>query len=646
MLKLPSRITLIAAFFGLAALAVVGRAVQLQLVEGREWRQRAAAQQTTRVELQARRGTIFDRNGVALALSQERYGIGVAPRELSDPGRAARLIARAAGRPREEVTDLLRSGRAWVEWPGPYPWTDMAPLKNERGVYLSRRLERFYPRPDLAPRVIGRVDARGRGASGLERSLDSVLAGRAGTAVMLRDHRGRTYPSPSRPAAEPVDGADAVLTLDAELQEIAERALARAVADAHAVGGDVVILQPGTGEILALTSVRRGGEAGGGLLGDAFEPGSTAKPLTAAALLRAGKATPRDTVFAENGAWRLGDRVIHDTHQSGLLSLADVIRVSSNIGIAKLGARLTAAEQYQALRDFGFGSQTGVEFPGEAAGRLRPPRAWTTESQASLAMGYELAVTPLQLAAAYSVFGNGGLLLEPTLVREARTRDGTLRWRRRPRPVRRVVTREVAEQLAHMLRGVVEEGTGRAAGLGTYAVAGKTGTVRRNVRGRYVEGKHNAIFVGLFPAVDPQLVLVVKIDDPVGDYFGGTTAAPVMRTILEAALATPDVTLDRSRLSRRQAPEEPEPPAGAPRGAAPAVVEWPIEPKDSTPVGMVAVPPVLGLDVRAAVRALHRSGFRVKVEGWGRAAGTAPATGARAPAGSTVILRTETAHAG
>jgi cell division protein FtsI (penicillin-binding protein 3) len=514
----------------------------------------------------------------------------------------------------------------------------VAALGTLRGVTLRRRLQRFYARPDLAPRLIGRVDVRGRGGSGLERAFDSVLAGRGGNAVMLRDALGHTYPAPSRPAAEPIDGADVVLTLDAELQEIAERALGQAVNEAKASGGDVIILQPRSGEILAIASVRHGAGGAVGVIGDPYEPGSTAKIFTAAALLRTGKATPRDTVFAENGAWVIGDRTIHDEHKSGTITLEDVIRQSSNIGIAKLGARLTAAEQFEALRDFGFGTPTGIEYPGEAAGRLRRPHQWSNTSAAALAMGYELNVTPIQLASAYAAFANGGILLEPTLVREVRERDGSLRWRHPARPVRRVVSEAVADQLSHMLLGVVEEGTGRRAALGTYQIAGKTGTVRRNIAGRYVEGRYTASFVGLFPAVDPQLILLVKIDDPEGDYFGGFRAAPVVRTILEAALATPAVTLDRGRLSRQRAPEADS--AAAPVRGTAVVIAWPMPPAESSPAPAPrAVPDVSGQSLRAAVRTLHRGGFRVRVEGSGNVTGTIPAAGTPAQPGSTVVVR-------
>ncbi len=656
MIERPSRITLIGAAFVLAALAIVVRAALVQLVHGEAWRQRAAEQQTVRVELPAGRGALYDRNGVALALNQESYGVGVAPREVSEPSRAAGLLARALGRPAREMTRALASDRVWIEWPGPYDWNDVAPLKTVRGVYLQRRQERFYPRPDLAAGLIGRVDQSGHGASGLERALDSTLAGRPGSAVMLRDRGGRTYPSPSRPAAEPVPGSDVWLTIDAELEEIAERALGAAVDSVHATGGDVVILQPGTGEVLALASIRRGQRGVTGL-GDTFEPGSTAKVFTAAALLRTGKASASDTVFAENGRYALNGRVIEDVHPNGLLTLADVIRVSSNIGIAKFGSRLAPAEQFEALRDFGFGTPTGVEAAGESPGRLRNPRSWTVESPASLAMGYELAVTPLQLAAAYGALGNDGVLLEPTLVRQIKESGGRLRDVAAPRPVRRVVSASIAAQLTQMMQEVVEEGTGRRAALGSYALAGKTGTPRRTVGGRYLPGHYTPNFVGLFPAQDPQLVLVVKLDDPQGDYLSGATAAPVVRAILEAALATPAVAVDRSRLAdvalprggRVRAAAEPDR-APAPRAVTPPevhVVAWPSAGSPDTASRLArAVPQVAGLSLRAAARALHQAGFEVRIEGWGRAAATEPQAGAAAPPGSTVTIRASAATGG
>ncbi len=645
--KLPSRITLIAAGFVVAALAVVARAAYVQLYQGSYWRGRAAGQQTKLVTLPARRGAIYDRNGVALALSQETYGVGVAPDQVRDRALIADRLAAVLGKPKTELRRLLASDRQWAEWAGPYQWSQVARLKGLRGVYLLPRLERYYPKLEAGARIVGRVDARGHGASGLERALDTLLAGHAGAAVMLRDREGRTYPSPSRPAAEPIPGQDVYLTIDADLQEIAERALAEAVAQTHALGGDVVILQPATGEVLALAA-QRPGARGAGLVGDAVEPGSTAKVFTAATLLRDDKARATDTVFAENGTYTIGDRTIHDVHPSGTLTLADVIRVSSNIGIAKFSTRLSNVELYEGFRDFGFGTATGVDLPAESPGRLRNPRAWSDVSSASIAMGYEVAVTPLQLAAAYGALANGGVLLEPRRVRAVAGADGRIAWRAGPRPVRRAVSAAVASQLVRMMVGVVEEGTARRAALGTYQVAGKTGTAKRNVGGHYLEGHYWASFVGLFPAEDPQLVLVVKIDDPQGEYFGGTTAAPVVRTILEAALATPAVALDRARLTRRAVPGAGDVVAAS-RSAEemPVAVAWPPQPaaRDTAKTPPRAVPDVAGQGLRAAVRALHHAGFRVRIEGWGRAVSTSPAAGTMTAPGTIVVVHAESRDA-
>ena len=642
--KLPSRIALIAATFVLAALAVVARAAWVQLYQGSYWRTLAAGQQTQLVPLPARRGAIYDRNGVALALSQETYAVGLAPDQVRDRRLVADRLAQVLGKPKADLRRLVASDRPWAEWPGPFSWTQVAPLKGLGGVYLLSRLERYYPKLTYGARIVGRVDARGRGVSGLERALDTLLAGRAGAAVMLRDRTGRTYPSPSRPVAEPIPGADVRVTIDGDLQEIAERALADAVAQTRAQGGDVVILQPATGEVLALAAIRPGGR-GTGLVGDVFEPGSTAKVFTAATLLREGKARASDSVFAEEGTYHLGSRVIHDVHPSGTLSLADVIRVSSNIGIAKFAERLSNVELYEGFRDFGFGAPTGVDLPAESPGRLRNPRAWSEASPASIAMGYEVAVTPLQLAAAYGALANGGVLLEPRLVREVTRADGRVVWRGAPRPVRRAVPASVAAALVRMMVGVVEEGTARRAALGSYSLAGKTGTARRNVAGHYLEGHYWASFVGLFPAQDPQLVLVVKIDDPQGEYFGGTTAAPVVRTILEAALATPAVAIDRGRLTRREAPGAEAAGGAAAAGAdttGPVVVSWPPGAPPRPPAAPPrVVPGVDGLDLRAAARLLYRSGFAVRIEGWGRAVSTTPAAGSAAPAGSLVVVHAE-----
>src|SRR5436309_9726369 len=450
----------------------------------------------------------------------------------------------------------------------------------------------------------------------------------------------REYESPARVIAPPVPGLDVVLTLDAELQEIAQRALDDALRRMDADGGDVVMLDPGTGEVLALASRQGDGTARPSAFTDTFEPGSLAKIFAAAALLSLRRVSPTDHVSGEGGKWRVPGRTITDDDPQPSLTLADAIRVSSNIAIAKFAARLTPEEQYATLRDFGFGALTGIEFPAEATGRLRPPSEWTRPSAASLAMGYELSVTPIQVAMAYGALANDGLLLQPTLIREVRDASGGVRYRHRPEPVRRVVARDVAAALRNLLRGVVERGTGTEAALTNFPVAAKTGTARRVVNGRYAAGEYTSSFAALFPADQPQLVLVVKIDNPhKGSYFAAQTAAPVTRSMLEQALAARTVALDRARLSTA-APRAAAAPADDDGGLVPYVVPWPYE-RDSSGVGRGprrAVPDVAGFGMREAVRTLHRRGFRVALRGWGVAEHTWPAAGDSAAAGSMVTL--------
>src|SRR5438876_110482 len=511
---------------GLALL--VGRAVQVQILHGRRWAEEAQAQRTERIVLQARRGALYDRHGTPLAVTQETYHVGIAPNELRDPTADGALISRRLGLTAGAWQLALR--RRYAYFAGPYSALEVQPLRSVRGVHLEPVLNRFYPDPAVARATIGRLGDDGLGASGLERTLDSLLAGRAGAAVVLKDRAGREYESPARVIAPPVPGLDVVLTLDAELQEIAQRALDDALRRMDADGGDGGMLDPGTGEVLALAS-------------------------------------------------------------------------------------------------------------RQADGSLRPPSEWTRPSAASLAMGYELSVTPIQVAMAYGALANEGLLLQPTLIREVRSAGGPgVRYRHRPEPVRRVVSREVAAALRNLLRGVVERGTGTEAALTNFPVAAKTGTARRVVNGRYAPGEYTASFAALFPADQPQLVLVVKIDNPhKGSYFAAQTAAPVTRSMLEQALAARTVALDRARLSTA-APRAAAAPVDDDGGLVPYVVPWPYQP-DSAGVGpRRAVPDVAGFGMREAVRALHRRGFRVALRGWGVAEHTWPAAGDSAAAGSMVTL--------
>ncbi len=620
-----------------ALVALVLRAAQVQLVEGHRYAAAAAAQRTERVTLEARRGALFDRHGTAIALTQETYHVGVAPNELRDARRDAGLIGRQLRLAPADVERALRRHYAWFA--GPFTALEVQPLRPIRGVHLEPVLRRFYPSPDLARAIIGRVGDES--SAGLERLLDSLLAGKPGAAVVLKDREGREYESPARVIAEPTAGYDVVLTLDAELQEIAQRALDDALDHMEAEGGDVVMLDPATGEVLAVASRRADGSTRPSAFTETFEPGSLAKIFAAAALITYNRVRATERVSGEDGRYRLPDRVVTDEHPLPSLTLADAIRVSSNIALVKFSARLKPAEQYEMLRAFGFGSPTGVEFPAESPGRLRPPREWTRPSSASLAIGYEFAVTPMQVAAAYGAIANNGVLLQPTLIREIRASGGAVLYSHRAEPVRRVVPTDVAAKLRDLLRGVVEAGgTAERAALANFQIAAKTGTARRVVGGHYAAGQYTASFAALFPADEPQLVVVMKIDNPQkGSYFAAQTAAPVTRSMLEQALAARTVALDRARLSN-VAPAE-RAPLEEPDGVVPYVVPWPYVPDSAQPRVERAVPDVTGKSLRQAARALHQRGFHVVLKGWGVVHHTWPAAGERAPAGATVTMFAE-----
>jgi cell division protein FtsI (penicillin-binding protein 3) len=454
-----------------------------------------------------------------------------------------------------------------------------------------------------------------------------------------------------------VRGHEVVLTLSRELQDIAERALRDAVERMGAAGGDVVILDPHSGELRALASHRTDGSFSGvPALSEPFEPGSTLKPFFAAALLAAGRAAPDERIDTENGVYTLDGRTITDVHAEASMTLADVIRHSSNIGIVKFASRLAPREQYELLRDLGFGTPTGVPFPSEAGGTLKVPDEWTRVSPASLAMGYEIAVTPVQLATAYAAIANGGELLEPTILREIRDPAGGVRFRHARRVIRRIMDEDVARAVRGMLVGAVEEGTGGGAELGNFSVAGKTGTARVARGGRYAASEYTASFVGFFPADDPQYVVLVKIDRPTGAYYGGQTAAPVTRAVLEAAIAARDAALDRRALASRESLEAlaRAGPHAENLGEAERVVEEEIAAHvvelplgDQARVGALkggrraprTVPNVRGMQLREAVRTLHRAGFRVQLAAaTGSASETWPHAGALLREGSLVRL--------
>src|SRR5689334_11300001 len=670
------RVAVIHGFLVLFAVALTARAAKVQVADGKQWVARAKRQHYVAASQSAPRGDILDASGNTLVESQELTRVAVALPEVRDTAFVVKAL-RKAKVDAAVLHNALARRRRWIELPGLYSASDVAGLSKLNGIHLTPVLQRVYANSVGIQRIVGALDGHGNPVTGLELALDTILRGDSARVRLARDKSGRPLDTPDGWSDDARSGSTVVLTINNTLQDICERQLAIAVDSLHANGGDIVMMNPHTGEILALASKRSGTPSlANTAVTEPFEPGSTLKPFVAARLLETGRARPTDIVNTHNGQLELDGRVINDLHKAPQLSLADVIRYSSNIGIVEFGQRLTPRQKYEMFRDFGFGMQLGVPLPAESPGTLREPKFWSKQTPASILMGYEIAVTPLQLVTAYSAIANGGELLEPHLVKEIRSTDGNVIYRAEPRAIRRVMSGETARTVQQMLRAVVEQGTATKADLATFEVAGKSGTARRTSADEgYTTGNYTASFVGLFPGNDPQYVVLVKLDSPKGrHYAGGDIAAPVTQVVLRAALAARDAALDRQDLaasekapdrnvdagaaSTRRSPsverqavrrkaEQLNPATYDPNGNVAAAVDKPLPPVvidlPSTPRPVIppaimrAVPDVRGLSVREAVRTLHQAGFRVRLID-GAATFTMPAAGAMAAPGTLIQL--------
>jgi len=645
----PGRHRVLLGVWLLASAIICVRAGQIQGVQAAEWRAVAEAQHRKGKEVVAARGSVLDRDGTPLAVSRERFSIGIAPNELTDADSARAVLVEVLGISSRKAQQLTSSERRWSVVPGLYPPSARTALHGIRGIHVTRELERYYPHGDLARGVLGAViDDLGQG--GVEEAFEQALSGHSGREVVARDNIGREIPG-ERVLAEPSrPGNQVVLTLDMDLQEIGREALQDAIDETEARGGDLIITDPHTGDILALVSIRDGQTASLSAINTPYEPGSTLKPFTVAGLLEFGIASLSDTVDAEDGTWTVAGRTVGERGlHAGLMTVADALRVSSNPGVAKAAQPMSRGRQYENLRDFGFGGRTGIEIP-EAVGTLYRPDRWSGQSAVSLAIGYEINVTPLQITMAYGALANGGHLMQPHLVREIRGSDGAVLKRFEPRTIRRVVSAGVARSVTRVLVDVVEDGTGTSAQLGTFAVAGKSGTSRLYTPGEGYSGGHSSSFVGYFPAEDPQLVVFVKLERPAGAYYGGVVAAPVTRTTMQAALAARATHLDRAALVRNARASTP--PARPTAYFASRTIDPPAPPADKALLApafasggvpslrpAAPVPDVAGLPSRIAVRRLHALGLRVSRGLAGEILGTEPAAGTYVLPGDTIRLK-------
>ena len=625
----------------LGCLVITARAASLQLVQGSFWEGKALAQHEEALDIPAPRGAILDRNENPLATSTERVHVDLAPVEFI-PGTRDSIVAVLAselGLNRKQIRTISDPEERWLEIREDFLPQIREVVEPIWGAHLTQTWARHLHYGDLAADVLG-VFQEGMGRGGIEGGFDEHLKGTAGEEIRSQDSRRNTIPGGSMVVEPPVPGGDVILTLDRDIQEIGQEALAEAIENTGARGGNLVVTNPKTGEILALVSIQDGKPGNLSAITSPYEPGSTLKPFTVAGILLHSVASLADSVDGEEGRWVAGGRALTDVHPYGMMTLADALRVSSNVGVAKVAEGLSPSQQYQMLRDFGFGSRTGIDLRPEAPGILPRPSDWSRPSPSRLAIGYEINVTPLQMAMAYGALANGGKLMEPRIIKELRDSEGRTILQPESRVVRQVISPGLAGEISEVLVDVVEDGTGKEAQLASFAVAGKSGTSRVHENGDYVKG-HFASFACFFPAENPQLVVFVKLDRPEGAYYGGSTAAPVTRATMEAVLAAHQAPIDWEVMAshdRRQPRTIPLPGAQfASSNLSPIPpVRTPRTP--TSPETGAVVPDVSGLSPRLAVRRLHAHGFRVLFDKDGTVVGTDPPPSTPLSPGDTVRL--------
>jgi cell division protein FtsI (penicillin-binding protein 3) len=675
----PSRIRAVLLHLSLIAFAIalLLRAGKVQLVDGAYWAQRADVQHMRVDSLPARRGTIYDARGEKLVVSQELFRLTISPDQVRPPrpgfNERDTLVSelRKLGQGPSVLRKAMDSTSKYLPVRGEFIPSEVARLQRIRGVSSEWVMRRTVSAsPGLAP-LLGSINHLDSARGGVEQGLDSLLTGQRGSRRALRDPRGRASDSPVGSKVNARPGHSVSLTINQQLQEIVEEALLDAVRSTGAEGGDLVVLDPDDGAILALAGVvdKRIAQASVTPLTGAYEPGSVLKPLFIARLLDDGRVTINDSVDTENGQWVLPYGTFTDDHPAPAMSVFDVVRWSSNIGIAKLVTQyMSPAEEFELLRDYGFGNLSGLPLPGESRGVLRQPDKWTAPSAVSHSIGYEMMVTPVQLAVAYAAVANGGELLEPALVRAVRNPDGEEVFAHERRVVRRVASPENMALVRTMLKAVVDSGTGVGAATGVrFQPAGKTGTSRRQETDADGGRTYNATFAGMFPVESPELVIVARLISPTTSIYGGAAAGPIFREVLRGAMAARSVTVNGDPIAGTAMPpaaerlgdagtaadvaadantEDDTAPAAtaAPATVEPApgrvVVSLPLakSPVVQGPLPVRSVPDVRGLTVRDAVRTLHSAGFHVKMVTSGVAGRTNPDAGTAKPAGSLIVL--------
>ena len=624
-------------------LAVGGRAFQLQVLQGDKLMRLGQRQHLKEWIVLPKRGALIDRAGEPLALSMESQSVYIRPHRIQEADKVSQRLAEILSLGRAEVRQKIASEKpfVWIKRQVSSPEAEKIQALNLDGIGMYYEPNRHYPQGQLAGQLIGFVGRDSEGLEGLELKYNDYIRGETGSSVTERDALGRRVLVEGIGGLQIPPGSDIHLTLDTSIQHVAEKELEASVLKYRAKAGVALVVEPRTGEVLALanypsfdpnnyaklTAEQRRNRA----VTDSFEPGSTFKTILAAAALEEEIVGKEDLFYCEMGKYPFAGKIIHDTHPHGWLSFAKILQVSSNIGFTKIAEKVKRERYFKYIEKFGFGKVTGIDVPGEAPGLVRKVEGWAAIDLATHAFGQGISTTPLQMVMAYAAIANGGFLMRPYVTRRVVSPQGEVLLDNQPHVVRRVISEKNSKMLASMLRDVTNEGgTGTMANIEGFEVAGKTGTAQKadTVHGGYSK-KRVASFVGFVPANDPRLVALVLIDEPEAQVYGGVVAAPAFRNIAQGALRRLAVAPEKATPVSTTAKQMD---STTPRQVKRSEANVPAH------IDADAVPSFIGLSFREALEKAQRLNVKIRLQGNGYVIKQAPTAGGRWSQEQTLVL--------
>lgn len=557
-----TRLILVFLFFATLQALLLSRLFYLQIAKSIYLSKIAKSQHNVMVELEARRGTIYDRNMYKLAFNINVESVFAVPRDIDnkEKPRIASALASVLKEDQKFILGRLKKnkGFVWIKRKVPSEESDRVKALDLKGIELIKESKRVYPNGYLAAHIIGFAGLDNMGLEGIELFQDKYLSGKPGFRLTNRDAKRRFLSARDEKFLEPINGFNLILNIDETIQNIAEQSLDDAFKKYNAKGAVIIVMDPNNGEVLAFANrpafdPNRFFDSDidshrNRAITDTFEPGSVFKIVTASCALEKGIVDFQDKIFCENGKYFIAGHILHDHQSHGMLTFREVIEKSSNIGTVKVAQRLKKDDLYGFVRAFGFGQPTGIDLLGEVNGTTYPPSRWSKATISALPMGQEVTVTAMQLVCAISVIANGGNLVKPWLLREIRDERGETIISFEPAVVRRVMSKETAQKMKELLKGVVEKGTGTLARLESYTAGGKTGTAQKiEPTGVYSHSKFVGSFIGFAPAGNPRIAIAVCLDEPRPVYYGGVVSAPVFKKVAEDTLRYLGVAPDTKR---------------------------------------------------------------------------------------------------